>query len=223
MPESIKLIKELISYVDNYQKEVGNSNIKEFSSYLNDRLSNHQPPNTESAFDKNNFQEYKSYQEVEFSTLLTNLYRFAKHYIKKAFLETEINTIDEFGFLASLLRQESLLKKELINQHLLETSSGSEILKRLLKNGLVQEIPDKKDKRAKRVSITSKGRTTIISAFDDMHKVSQIIIGNLNGEELNQALNIMNKLSFFHHHIHDEDKNTSLHQLHSKYVSINEE
>lgn len=223
MPENIKLIKELINYVSDYQKEVGNSDIKEFSSYLYDRLSQHQPPNTDNTFEKNNFQNYKSYQEVEFSTLLTSLYRFAKHYIKKAFLESEINTIDEFGFLATLLRQKSLLKKELINQHLLETSSGSEILKRLIKNGLVQEASDQKDKRAKRVSLTPKGRMTVTGAFDDMHKVSEIIIGNLNGEELSQALQVMNKLSFFHHHIHQEDKNTKLDQLHTKYVPTNQE
>jgi len=41
----------------------------------------------------------------------------------------------------------------LINKHLLEISSGSEILKRLIKNELVCEFPDKKDRRAKRVSM----------------------------------------------------------------------
>ena len=154
MSDSLKLISELIKYIEDYRKNAGNSDINEFSSYLNDRLFKNRISGKENIFDKNEYHNYKSYAEIEFSTLLTNLFRFAKLYIKKAFTGIEINTIDEFGFLASLLKNKSMLKKDLINQHLLEISTGSEILKRLIKNGLIKETPDLKDKRAKQFSLT---------------------------------------------------------------------
>ncbi len=218
MPENIEMIKQLLDYVKSYRIEVGNSDLKEFSIYLKDKLICHHDDSDEIEFEKSDFQNYKKYAEVEFSTLLTELYRFAKHYTKKAFINTSIKTIDEFGFLATLLKEESLLKNELINKHLLEISSGSEILKRLVRKGLVMEYPDKYDKRAKRVSLTKEGTEEIMNAFDDMHKVSEIIIGNLNAAELNEALSVFEKLSYFHHHIHETDRNTSLNELHTKYI-----
>ncbi len=216
MSDNIDLIKELINYVEEYENEVGNANIKEFSIYLQNKLITGKIKKTNNGFDSSNYQNYNSYPEIEFSTLLTGLYRYSKHYVKKAFTNTKINTIDEFGFLASLLKEGSLLKNELINKHLLEISSGSEILKRLIRSELVCEFPDKTDKRAKRVSLTPEGRIEIMNAFDDMHKVSEIIIGNLTGEELNHAITTFNKLYFFHHHIHETDRNTELHELHEK-------
>lgn len=51
-----------------------------------------------------------------------------------------------------------------------------------------------------------------------MHKVSEIIIGNLNQEELSDALAMFNKLTFFHHHIHEQDRNSDLDKLHNDYV-----
>lgn len=219
MSEHTDLIKNLLDHIENYEKEFGNSDLKAFSIYLRDQVSTEKKliPNVD--FDKNNYQNYKSYAEVEFSTLLTNLYRFAKHYMKKAFAGKEIKTIDEFGFLASLLKHKSLTKNELISQHLLETSSGSEILKRLLKNDLVQEIQDDNDKRAKRVSLTPKGVETILGSFDEMHKISEIIVGNLKDDELKQALQVFNKLSYFHQHIHESDRNSDLDAIHTKYIA----
>lgn len=219
MSEHTDLIKNLLDHIENYEKEVGNSDIKEFSIYLKDKVNEEMSLKKDIEFDKNNYRNYKSYAEVEFSTLLTNLYRFAKHYMKKAFVGKEIKTIDEFGFLASLLKQKSLTKNELINQHLLETSSGSEILKRLIKNGLVQEIQDENDKRAKRVSLTDKGKATIFGSFDEMHKISEIIIGNLTEKELKQALEVFNKLTYFHQHIYESDRSSDLVLIHSKYIA----
>lgn len=219
MSEQMELIKNLLDHVEAYKDEFGNNDLKEFSIYLKDKVSDESAAKNVLEFDKNNYQNYKSYAEVEFSTLLTNLYRFAKHYMKKAFVGSDIKTIDEFGFLASLLKQKSLMKNELINQHLLETSSGSEILKRLIKNGLVQEMPDAVDKRAKRVSLTPKGIETVMGSFDEMHKISEIIVGNLKDDELKQALQVFNKLTYFHQHIHDCDRNSDLEEIHSKYIS----
>lgn len=220
MSDNIDILKEILLHLEAYEKEVGNSDIKEFSIYLKDKVITGNKNEVNNDFDKNNFRNYTSYPEIEFSALLTGLYRFSKHYVKKAFQNAIINTIDEFGFLATLLKEGSLLKKELINKHLLEISSGSEILKRLIKNKLVNEFPDKNDKRAKRVSLTELGRSEIMKAFDDMHKVSEIVIGNLSGEELNQAIAIFNKLNYFHHHIHETDRNTNLSMLHKKYKSL---
>lgn len=227
MSEQIKLISELLTHVDDYLKTSKHIDIVGFSHFLNNQML--QKPgiqdqsNTRINFEKENYKNYKQYAEIEFSTLLTNLYRFAKHYVKKAFKQTDIKTIDEFGFLASLLRHKHLLKKELINQHLLETSSGSEVLKRLKAKELVTESTYEGDKRARLVSLTPKGVQTIMNSFEEMHKVSEIIIGNLSDDELKQSLKIFNKLSDFHHRIHQENRDSGLNEIHTKHISKNKD
>lgn len=217
MSEQIKLIKEILNYVESYKEDVGNTDIKEFTIYLRDKVLVEDALSRQE-FSKENYQHYKQMPKIEFSTLLTGLYRFARHYVKKAFQNTTIRTIDEFGFLATLLKEKSLLKNELIRRHFMEISSGSEILKRLIKNKLVYEYPDAKDGRAKRVSLTEDGFKEIMNAFDEMYKVSEIVTGKLTGEELKQALAIFNKLQYFHIHIHKESKDDSLDDIYQKYI-----
>lgn len=218
MSDNIDLMKQLLDYIQEFENEGGKSDIKAFALFLRDKTILNNPANRQHDFDHHNFQNYKSYPEVEFATLLTGLFRFAKFYVKKALSGTSIKTLEEFSFLATLLRSGGKLKNELINYHLLEISSGSEIIKRLLNSGLISEQPDENDKRAKRVFITPFGIEAIMEAFKEMHKVAEIVIGNLDKTELLNSLTIFNKLHYFHQHIQDCDKNASLDDLHNKYV-----
>jgi DNA-binding MarR family transcriptional regulator len=218
MSVDFKLLNEVMTYLEKFQDERGGGDLKEFTIFLQDKVFLQGNVSINRPEEKNQFMEFKSYPEVEFSTLLTGLFRFAKHYVKKAFINASFNTLDEFGFLASLLREGDLLKNELINRHLLEISSGSEIIKRLVKNGLIVEYRDDKDKRARRVSLSDKGRMEIFTAFEEMHKVSEIIVGDLSDKELQNCLIAFNKLVYFHNKIHENDKNSDLNHLHESYV-----
>ena len=218
MSASISLIRELLEHIESYENEFGNSDLKQFSIFLRDRLISSGPAQYNVDVTKIAPGDYKTLPEVEFSELLSGLFRFAKHYVKKALINSNIRTLDEFGFLATLTRNKSLLKSELINIHLMETSSGSEILKRLIKNGLISESPDADDKRAKRVALTEDGIIEITQVFREMHKASELVIGNLDNMEIHHALSIFNKLHYYHQHIHDSYKNATLDELHEKYV-----
>lgn len=219
MSEDIDLIRQLMDYVESYEKEHHNSDIQEFSVFLSNHVTGMSADSRKPEPEKGDFKNYKKYRDVEFSTGLTTLFRFAKLYSKKAFANTSFKTIDEYGFLASLFKDKSLLKSELIQMHMLEISSGSEIIKRLIRSGLVYEYADENDKRARRIALTEKGEKEIVMAFNEMHQVSEIVIGNLSEDELNDALAIFRKLTYFHKHIHDDDKNLTLDEIHAKYLS----
>ena len=219
MSEDIDLIRQLMDYVESYEEEHHNADIQEFSVYLSNHVSGMSAGSRKQEPERDDFIDYEKYRDVEFATGLTTLFRFVKLYTKKAFDNTSFKSIDEYGFLASLFKDKSLLKSELIQQHLLEISSGSEIIKRLIKSGLVHEYADKNDKRARRIELTEKGQKEITMAFNEMFMVSEIVIGDLTEDELNNALAIFRKLIYFHRHIHDEDKNFSLEEIHSKYLS----
>lgn len=159
--------------------------------------------------------------EMGTDTLLTMLiaflFRYAKHYSKKALENTPLSTLDDFTFLATLSYQESLTKSELINMHLLEITSGIEIIKRLSKNGLLEVFPDPNDRRSKRVKLSEQGRAVLEIVMQQMDKVAKIVSGNLDSEEQAHLLPILHKLNDFHAIIHLDDRKSELDTILEKY------
>jgi DNA-binding MarR family transcriptional regulator len=217
-----KLLKELIDRLEEFEKNENSDDFKQFYSFLQDVLFPRGIKKVKEHYDFTSGQsiEIKDYAEVEFSTLLVGLNRFAKHYTKKALENSSFRTLEEFGLLANLLKEGSLLKSELINSTVLEISSGTEMLKRLIKSDLIKEYPDSEDKRAKRISLTEKGISEILKAFSSMHQVANIISGCLSDEEIQATLAVFKKLSLFHHKIHETDRNTGIDELVSKYLAV---
>ncbi|MBN2746078.1 MAG: winged helix-turn-helix transcriptional regulator [Bacteroidales bacterium] len=215
-----KLLNEVIQHLEEFESTNSNDDIKEFSIYLKDRLFSGAKPKKahKDSFTVSEVINYQDIPEVEFSTLVGTMYRFARHYIKKALDNKMIHTIDEFGFMATLVEAGKLNKSDLINRHLMEISSGSEILRRLVKKGLIQEIQDKGDRRMILVELTEQGKKELFDTFAEMHKVSLIIKGNLSNDELSEMNFLLNKLKYFHWNIQEYDKNSNINELITKYV-----
>jgi DNA-binding MarR family transcriptional regulator len=53
---------------------------------------------------------------------------------------------------------ESLSKSELIQKQVMEKTSGTEIINRMIKMGLIESFNDETDKRSVRVKMTPAGR-----------------------------------------------------------------
>ena len=216
-----KLIIENIQYLEQFQMLYPEGELKQYALWLSDKMLQ-----SKKLTHSNNIPEYakkkhfamEEFPEIELSTLITNLYRFARNYIKKALEHTAFKTVDEFGFLASLIQHQSLLKSELIQQHLMEISSGTEVIKRLIKTEMIYEWPDPHDGRAKRVSLTEKGKNEIIKAFGEMHKAAKIINGNLSREEQQRIIISLNKLKHFHWDIHKTHRQAPLDDIMDKYI-----
>lgn len=218
---NFKLIIENLQFLEQFQSLYPNGDLKAYSLWLSDKmLQTRKSIQLESIpdYSKKKNITTEEFPEIEISTLITNLYRFSRGYIKKALEHTAFRTVDEFGFLASLIRHESLLKSELIQEHLMEISSGTEVIKRLIKMGFIREWPDPHDGRAKRVSLTIEGRSTIISAFSEMHKVAKIVSGNLSLEEQKRMIISLNKLKNFHNNVYENEKDKNLDTIIEKYL-----
>ncbi|MDX1906734.1 MAG: winged helix DNA-binding protein [Bacteroidia bacterium] len=130
--------------------------------------------------------------------LITYVYRHTKAYVKKALEATPLTTLDEFMFLASLQYDSHLSKTELIQMHLLEITSGIEVIKRLERSGLVVSSPDIEDKRSRRVSMTSLGREVLEEAMKRMDQAAMRMTGDLSGPEQQQLITLLWRLHDFH-------------------------
>jgi DNA-binding MarR family transcriptional regulator len=84
----------------------------------------------------------------------------------------------------------------------MEKTSGTEVINRLIKRGMIFETADQNDKRSIRVSITKSGREEILRILPLMSKVTEIVVGNLSPEEINTLSYLLKKLDYFHNDIY---------------------
>lgn len=152
-------------------------------------------------------------QADDIAILVVLLYRYAKNYIKKGLADSKIQTADEFAFLITLVTFESLTKSELIQKMVMEKTSGTEVIKRLVKNGLMHEFADSDDKRSVRVALTALGRQELFSALPRMAQVTRLVSGNLNPQELQALSHLLRKLDHAHNQLYLQHKQASLEEL----------
>lgn len=211
------LIKQLIDKVADYEKVLSSSDemtMEGFSNFINH-------PNDSSFLKKRNLsgklelevQEKGNKQETTIAILVTFIYRYAKLYSKKILQNSPISTLDDFSYVIMLLTHESLSKTELIQKNVHEKTTGMEIIKRLIKQGLIRQFDDEVDKRSQRVAITEEGKRAIFSILHKLEDVSTIMTGNLTELEKNSLNTILKKLDHFHFDIFMNDKNKSLPEI----------
>jgi DNA-binding MarR family transcriptional regulator len=124
--------------------------------------------------------------------------RYYKTYAKRVLGESELTSPDGFSFLYHLSHTDSFRKMELIKMHHLEPPSGIEVLKRLLNKGLIEEFDDADDKRAKRISITGKGKKELQSIMPKMKEVFHLMTAELSLNEKLHAIGFLKQMNDFH-------------------------
>ncbi|SUI99481.1 MarR family [Sphingobacterium spiritivorum] len=131
--------------------------------------------------------------------LLVMLYRYAKNYIKIAFAGTPLQTPEEFTYLMVLFTYDKLPQSELIRKNIMEKASGNEVIKRLMRMGMIMEAERSGDKRSKPISISPMGRKVLIDMLPKMRMVGNVVSGNLNQTERQLLIYLLAKLDHYHH------------------------
>ncbi len=137
-------------------------------------------------------------KESVISTLLVHLNRYAKLYSKAVIQDSIFTTQDEFIFLITLKTFGNMTKMELIKRNIQDKPNGMQIINRLIKQGLVHQENDVKDKRSKIISITKEGSAALEDKMNDIRNATNIVSGNLSSEEKKQLIYLLNKLEDFH-------------------------
>lgn len=223
MERKYELLQEMVVLLEEYEQSTRERepSVMGFSVWLNQKMGYFSPAMTHASFQAQGQASYAdpaTEQATQLTMLITYLYRYAKHYTKKALEQTPLSTLDEFGFLVTLLDRDSLTKSELIHLHLLEITSGIEIIKRLTRQGFLDTFPDPDDRRSRRVRLTENGRSVIFQTMQKMQKVTRLVAGDLSDEEQQLLLPILNRLNDFHAVIHNQDRKSELDEIAQKYL-----
>jgi len=214
-----EILTTLINQFFSFDAEKGNHeeySIDEFIGYLNAKSGLKELEIRKISGEKKEWfnDEYRN-TASDISILIVLMNRYAKWYIKKVLRDSLLQTPDEFSFLITLMTYDSLNKSELIAKQVMEKTSGSEIINRLIKKGMIAETSDQNDKRSIRVAITKSGRDEILKILPLMSKVTKIVVGNLSDEEINTLSYLLKKLDYFHNEIYLNKRDQSLSDIFS--------
>ena len=212
------ILIELIDFLDEFEREreeVGvETNMSDFLGFLNSKYKSENVKTRQLSGDYEGYKyEEKNGPATDISILIVLMFRYAKGYIKKALRDSAIKTADEFSFLMTLMTYDSLSKSELIQKQVMEKTSGTEIINRMIKMGLIESFNDETDKRSVRVKMTPAGRMEIIKILPEMQKVSKIVTGNLSETEKSTMAYMLRKLEHYHNDIFTNKKDSELEEL----------
>ncbi len=212
-----ELLNKIIPYIDEFEKQHQNADINDFNVWLNKKL-NGSISETEKKQKGGILPEIMENlpdlsKDIIISNQLRYLFKYSNLYTKKALEGTNLKTINDIAFLGTLLVEKNLSKSELINKHVTEITSGTEVIKRLNKFGLLQDYKNEKDGRSKKVQLTEEGRELIIEILHEVDKVSQILTAGLSDNEKEQLLTTLVKLRKFHDNLYQKFKKNSIEDI----------
>lgn len=190
---------ELVNLFHHYSQQHPNTTIEEF---CRNYLAIKQIEKLESKYDLP--------KDVILSITLARLARFADMYSKKALAGLPIFNTEEIVYLMILDEVGTPRKSDLINSNLSEFSTGVEIIRRLVKAGLVEEFPDADDRRTKRIRMTEAGKTVLMAAYPKMNVVAQIVANALTEDEKDLLIQILGRLEKRHDDVYSVVKPKTL-------------
>jgi len=211
---------EITKYLEEFEHQDKNNSfdIQNFAYWLSEKVAKKPRSLQENSSGITNSIKQQS-ADVQISILIGRMGKYARVYIKKILSHTKLSGIDDYSFMATLMFRESMTKTELSHYNLMDSvTSGADIIKRLVKYGLIEEFDDEVDKRSRRVRISHEGKLQMFKIFEEMEMVSDIITGNLEGDEKLFLLYYLKKLDVLHKTIYDADRKCELTEIKEKYI-----
>ena len=133
--------------------------------------------------------------------LIGRLERFIHYLSKPVFKESGLSE-DEFVVLVTLLYMPKAAKVQLLKQCLIEIPTGSELLKRMKKTGLILERKHPEDGRSTIISLSAKGRQVLFRSFQQVGKVEDALSA-LSAKEKDMLLGLLDRLDLHHSRRHE--------------------
>jgi len=198
-------ILRLIELWESYQDETDQQELLEFAEWLTIKLKEKPELNLKQSKLKmkneepENFALFKELDEpIRFLEYTSRISRLHDFYIKKFFSDLPINNRLEYFFLFTVRKRGEAKKTELINTHLVDYTTGMDTIKRLVNNGLLDEMPDEKDKRAKLLVVTNEGKQVLELAGKKMSDEIHMFLACISMNKWKKTLSVFEEINEFH-------------------------
>lgn len=164
------ILLELIDLLDSFERTVPEAETMTLESFLAFALSMY------SSQEVAPLKDTMGGSDVQIAQTLSLLHRYSRQYTKRALSQSAyLQTEEEYTYLVCLMNGSAMSKTELHTRNGLERTTGSEMLRRLHRHGLIEEEPDTSDKRQILVRITAKGREELAKVFPGLRQAAQVL------------------------------------------------
>lgn len=205
MANKYNSVLRLIELWQVYEEEHDAPQLCNFASWMTEKLQSEPNLNVVSAPKRAKIDEPANavlFQQMDesarFLEYLSRIARLHDFYIKKFFGELQINNRLDYLFLYTLRAKQSAKKSELINLHLVDYTTGMDIIKRLIANGLLSESPDETDKRAKILSVTPAGLSVLEQSERKLAEETKVFLACINTNKWKKSLSLLEEINKFH-------------------------
>lgn len=190
----------------------GTDNVAAFLSYAQGKI--HTSSDYSEEINTKNWKKFNRKTLLEMATAyIGKMGRYIDNYGRKNLPDTPIGSIDEFTYLIVLLEHTEISKSELIQYNGHAITTGTDIIKRLLKKGFVIQKANPEDKRSYLIELTEMGKGALFQSSGTVNKLSVIAAGILSNDELIQLVGMLQKLDKFHDKVHQENKDLRIAEI----------
>lgn len=140
-------------------------------------------------------------------------------YANIALKGTGLNQIEEYGVLQTIRKERTPKKTEVIYANLFELSTGTDMLNRMKKRGLIKEYDDKDDKRSKRLELTAKGEITVASASEKIKKNATMLMKDLSGDDKELCIQLLKNIEIKFSALWPKHKRKDLEEIYQELMT----
>lgn len=215
-------IIKLINFWDEYERTNDVVSFEAFGVWLSSETKKQAPKEAVKKQTRNeDLPEYLYYKNsldkrMIFSDLISRIARYQEFYIRKFLGALPINTRLEYLFLYTIRLMGTANKTNVINLHLVDFSTGMDIIRRLVSQGFLTESVDNSDKRAKVLQITEEGEKILDEANQKINEEKNMFFSGFQENKWRKLLPVLEEINDFHNHIylnHNEKNDAELMNL----------
>lgn len=185
--KSKELLKRLIDELEEFNATNTALSERNFALYLLSKHHTEQP---------NRFETESVHSDI--LNFVIRLNKYANGYLKLALQDSRLRNIDEISCLIFLNYNGTAPKHQLIEELLLEYTTGNEIIKRLERYNWVTTTQHPTDKRSRVVAITEAGQQELFRVFESLQQLSQLVTGRLDNKEMELLHHLLERLNHYH-------------------------
>jgi DNA-binding MarR family transcriptional regulator len=153
--------------------------------------------------------------------IIGRIHKLNVNYANIALAGTDLNQIEEFGIMLTIQQEKNPKKKEVIHANLFELSSGTDMLARMIKRGLIKEYDDKEDKRSKRIQLTPKGEKAIATCFPRIKKMARMMMHDLTDEDMELCIQLLKNVEIKFSALWQRHKGKKLDEIYKDVIAEN--
>jgi DNA-binding MarR family transcriptional regulator len=191
---------ELVQAWEEYQLQHPDGALDGFGFWL--RTRNNQASARQFRADDKEFDKYKNEAKLSMQAgyLIGKLNQYVMVYTKPIMKKRGLHSMDDFGYLATVQWHGAITKSRACQAMLHEITTGTDIIRRLVRLSFLIELPDTTDKRQKILQITAKGEKVLAQLQEDFRDIPDVL-GDLDAQSRISLVASLMNLDVYHDNI----------------------